>query len=156
MSTHIKGVFRNFEFPQFFATLPQINSSWQYLNRRIREFSKESIKEISRPTERDYDRVRVKIQKRTYISSEGDAQHVIENIKKNKSLHPCRLITLIRFLTLKNIDELPDEIKANRFILAWAGGNNWYKISIPDKTIHEYKIDYVDVYVMIIIESDPI
>lgn len=139
------GKFRHFEFPQFFATLPQTDASTSLLNRRIKEFSGGSISRLYPIPDEDKERVRIKIQEEQYISL------------KNNSLHPCRLITLVRFLMLKNLNEVPETITDQEHLLAWAGGQMFYEISISEKTIkaasHRQEIPPET---MIIVESDPI
>ena len=139
------GKFRHFEFPQFFATLPQTEASTALLNRRIKEFSGGTIAPIFPIPDTDKERVRIKIQEHRYLST------------RNKSLHPCRLITLVRFLMLKNLNEVPEIITDQGYILAWAGGQMFSEISISEKTIktasHRQEIPPET---MIIVESDPI
>ncbi len=139
------GKFRHFKFPQFFATIPQTGASTALLNRRIREFSSGTIAPISPIPDTDKERVRIKIQEYRYLST------------RNKSLHPCRFITLVRFLMLKNLDEMPETITDQEYLLAWMGNQIFCEISITDKSIRTPAyIHSVPPGAMIVVESDPI
>lgn len=152
----MKARIRNFEFPQVFVSFDVTDHSLRYLNRRLREYSEEKIHPLTEIDDLDHRRSRVKIEERGFICESPDTKMIIQCLSINKSLHPIRLITLVRFLMLNNLDELPDRITKG-FCLAWAGGNRWYKVCISKKTIEEdfNRLD-ITAEIPLIIESDPI
>ncbi len=156
---NLEAKIRDFEFPQTFVSFDITDHSLKYLNRRLRELSNDSIRPLTEIEDKRLTRGRVKIESREYISDSGNPDDFYLAIRRNNSLHPVKLITLIRLLMLVNLQQLPERILNQGFCLAWAGDNKWYKVSLQEgnKFIEEYR-DFLHISpdTPIIIESDPI
>ncbi len=151
-----KGNIRNFNFPQTFITIPEYNKSLSFFNRRLKDYSSESISSLRVLVSKETERSRVKIQQAQYISKDTNTQGILNEINRNKSLRPCRLSTLIRLLMLENLDDISREIIGTGICLA-ISHDTWFEVDIVNKKIRQLASAHeINEFTPIIIESEPI